>query len=341
MVLRADDAAIVQAAGVLNAGGLVAFPTETVYGLGASAFLPAALARVFEVKKRPVFDPLIVHIAALGDLEEVAVPAALPPAARQMAQDLCRALWPGPLTLILPRNPRVPALVSAGLDTVAVRFPACEVAQKLILAGPRAVAAPSANPFGYLSPTCAAHVAEHFADTIDVILDGGTTRLGLESTVLTLCTPEPRVLRWGGTPRRAIERITGPLAEADGGGGGAYHSPGEYASPGQLPSHYAPGTPLIPHLPEEMAALEFSPADAYLFFSEASKRAFARRAGLAADAAGLFALSGRGGARQAAARLFLVLHALDKKNFRAIHAELAPPAGLGEAINDRLRRAGA
>jgi L-threonylcarbamoyladenylate synthase len=376
---------IQRAAEILKNGGLAAFPTETVYGLGADAFNIQALARVFEVKGRPRFDPLIIHIASPDMLEGLADLGALSPRLRPLPAKLAAAFWPGPLTLILPKRPEVPDLATAGLPTVAVRFPAHPAAQKLIVLSSGAVAAPSANPFGRLSPTRASHVLESLGNKIDCIIDGGPCSVGVESTVLSLAgTGElPRILRPGGISREQLERVIGPVAC-----GGAAEAPAEVLSPGMLKSHYAPKTPLTLHSSEEMSALPFLPGEGYLFFSETTRDAWLKRnaekipgddlrrirlkspgnapdddverirltspgedlkcirltspaAGDATAEAGpaILALSRRGDAAEAAARLFESLHLLDRAGLRRIHAEVLPPEGLGAAVNDRLRRA--
>jgi L-threonylcarbamoyladenylate synthase len=336
-ILSVSDADIALAAEALKAGLLVAFPTETVYGLGADGFNPAALARVFEVKNRPRFDPLIIHIARLEGLEAAADLDSLPGEARKKTGLLCENLWPGPLTLILPKQGAVPELATAGLATVAVRLPDHPTAQKLIALSTGAVAAPSANPFGRLSPTRAEHVRDQLGDRVDLILDGGRTRIGVESTVLDMTGPVPRILRPGGVPREKIEALVGPV-ETSG------PSAGPVNAPGQLKSHYAPRTPLSLYHPQEMAALAYETGAGCLFFSgESRDRWLQGIRGL--SGAGPFpwlrSLSEEGDATEAAANLFDTLHELDRLGLSRIRAEEAPPRGLGPAINDRLRKAAA
>ena len=227
-----DPASIDEGARLLREGGLVAFPTETVYGLGANAFDAAAVARVFEVKARPSFDPLIVHLAAAADLDRVS--STEDPRVRRLAA----RFWPGPLTLVLPRRPELPEIVTAGLDTVGVRVPGHAAARELIRRAGTPVAAPSANPFGYVSPTTAAHVAELLGDEVDLILDGGPCRVGLESSIVALLGGTPTLLRPGGVAREEIEEALGaPLAEAS--------APAERPlAPGQLARHYSTRTPV-------------------------------------------------------------------------------------------------
>jgi L-threonylcarbamoyladenylate synthase len=334
-LLSVSDVDIALAAEVLKAGGLVAFPTETVYGLGADGFNPAALARVFEVKNRPRFDPLIIHIAQVEGLGLVVDLDALEGEARKKTRILCDGLWPGPLTLILPKQREVPELATAGLATVAVRLPDHPAARKLIALSTGAVAAPSANPFGRLSPTRAEHVRDQLGDRVDLILDGGRTRVGLESTVLDMTGPCPRILRPGGVPREKIEALIGPVIAASG------NDSGPVNAPGQLKSHYAPRTPLSLHPPREMAALEYEAGTGYLFFQGASRERWLRDSPAAALFPGIRTLSEGGDTTEAAANLFDTLHELDRLGLFRIRAEEAPPHGLGPAINDRLRRAAA
>ncbi|MDR3161517.1 MAG: threonylcarbamoyl-AMP synthase [Spirochaetaceae bacterium] len=331
-ILSISDEDIARAARALREGLLVAFPTETVYGLGADAFNPTALARVFRAKKRPRFDPLIIHIAALEGLDPLADLDALEGERRDQVRRLCRRLWPGPLTLILPKRGAVPDLATAGLPTVAVRFPDHGAALRLIALSTGAVAAPSANPFGRLSPTRAEHVRDQLGDRVDLILDGGRTRVGLESTVLDMTGPVPRLLRPGGCPQGEIEALIGPV---DISGGGPVNAPG------QLKSHYAPRTPLTLRGPEEMAAPDYEAGAGYLFFSGASRERWSRRLPAGGPAPLTRVLSEKGDGVEAAANLFDTLHELDRRGLSRIHAEEAPPEGLGPAINDRLRKAAA
>jgi L-threonylcarbamoyladenylate synthase len=291
VIRTVDDASLEYAADILRHGGLVAFPTETVYGLGGDARNVSALARIFEVKGRPRFDPLIIHIAALDALEAAADLSLLPPPARARVYALTGKLWPGPLTMILPKRKAIPDLATSGLATAAIRLPDHPAARRLILLSKGPVAAPSANPFGFLSPTRARHVEEQLGDRVDLILDGGPCRVGLESTVLDMTCDPPRILRQGGVPGELIEGIIGAVAAGSGAGIGAAAGnaasgdagPGAAAeggaagravtadmaaprSPGQLGAHYAPRRPLILHDRGEMIRLPFRPGEAYLFF---------------------------------------------------------------------------
>jgi L-threonylcarbamoyladenylate synthase len=345
LILGADEAGIQQAAQILRDGGLVAFPTETVYGLGADVFNEAALARIFEVKGRPRFDPLIVHLSDAAALERVALLQALPPERRVLLEQLAAAFWPGPLTLVLPKRPELPGLATAGLPNVAARVPAHPVARALIeCAGsgglPGAVAAPSANPFGRLSPTRAEHVIEGLGDRIDCVIDGGPCTVGVESTVLDLSAPVPVILRPGGVSREALEAVC-RMAVSPRENSAATSEP-HCAAPGMLKSHYAPVSPLFLHTSGEMTALPCTSGEGYLFFSGKSRDAWdANTGGNTADGASITVLSESGDIREAASRLFACLHTLDARRPSRVHAELLPVRGLGEAVNDRLRRGAA
>jgi L-threonylcarbamoyladenylate synthase len=302
---QADSAAIAEAARILRRGGLVAFPTETVYGLGADATNGGAVAAIFAAKQRPSFNPLIVHVADRAQAEKYA--EFLP-----TAHALADRFWPGALTLVLPRRAdcALSLLVSAGLDSVALRVPAHPVAAWLIAEAGLPVAAPSANPSGSVSPTTAAHVEEGLGGRVDCILDGGATPLGIESTVVGFANGAPLLLRPGAVTREAIEAVIGPLGAA---------VEGVIASPGQLESHYAPRAPL------RLEAREAHTGEVLLGFGPV--------AGAALN------LSVAGDLGEAAANLFAMLRALDGGS--AIAVSPIPATGLGEAINDRLRRAAA
>ncbi|MDR1374844.1 MAG: threonylcarbamoyl-AMP synthase, partial [Treponema sp.] len=311
--LSADEAAVRAAAELIRAGGLAAFPTETVYGLGGDAFNTAALARIFEAKRRPRFDPLIIHIAAAEALELAADLSVLTLRARQRLDKL-RGLWPGPLTLILPKRREVPDLATSGLATAAIRFPDHPAAQMLIRLSTGAVAAPSANLFGRLSPTRAEHVRDQLGDRVDIILDGGPARIGIESTVLDLAGERPRLLRFGGTPRERLEALIGPVEIAGPVRAGDRDSgppaAGGLESPGQLTSHYAPRTPVSVYRREDMTALDPGPGEGFLFFDGAARKAWAARNGGGIQNAGttVMTLSETGDMIEAAAALFDMLH---------------------------------
>jgi L-threonylcarbamoyladenylate synthase len=316
----------IEAAGAaLAAGALVAIPTETVYGLGANAFNEVAVAHIFEAKARPNFDPLIVHIADLDQAERVV--SAIPRAARELMEKL----WPGPLTLILPKREEIPGLVTSGLSSVALRFPANEVAQAVIRASGVPVAAPSANPFGYLSPTTARHVADMLGERVDYIVDGGPCRIGVESTILDMTGARPIVLRPGGMPLEAIEEVVGEVDVFK-------RSVATPKAPGQLPSHYAPHTVL--HLVASGGLTDGRPRGraAALLFDRTSRLAL-ENTGAASAYAELRLLSENGDLVEAAARLFSTLHELDALGFDAIWAERLPERGRGRAVNDRLYKA--
>lgn len=312
-VLKADADAIKAAAACLAAGGLVAFPTETVYGLGADAGNGAAVARLYAAKGRPAFNPLIAHVGDLAAAHKVAVFDA-------EASRLAAAFWPGPLTLVLPKRPDCPVadLALAGLDSVAVRVPAHPTALALLKALGRPVVAPSANRSGHVSPTDAAHVLADLRGRIDMVLDAGPCTVGVESTIVS-CLGEPSLLRPGGLPREKIEAVLGrPLAFAE--------TPEDDApvAPGMLTSHYAPRARLrldadAPRAGEALLAFGAAPAGA------------ARILNLSAD----------GNLIEAAANLFSHLRALDASGATSIAVMKVPHEGLGEAINDRLARAAA
>ncbi len=313
-----DPAAVREAALVLRRGGLVAFPTETVYGLGANAFDARAVARVFEVKARPSFDPLIVHLCDASDLPRVAA------VADERVDRLAARFWPGPLTLVLPRRPAVPDLVTSGLDTVGVRVPAHPAARALIAAAGAPLAAPSANPFGYVSPTTAAHVADLLGSAVDLVLDGGPCRVGVESTILSLTGAEPAILRPGGTPREALEDALErpvPLATRS----------GRPLAPGQLERHYATRTPL--------RVLPGPAGDAPPGVGRVGLLAWRSPAG--AGFAAVEVLAPDGSKETAAANLFAALRRLDAASLDLVLAEPCDEGGLGHAIMDRLRRAAA
>ncbi|HUI14879.1 MAG TPA: L-threonylcarbamoyladenylate synthase [Xanthobacteraceae bacterium] len=316
-ILRADDGAIAEGARVLAAGGLVAFPTETVYGLGADATNGEAVARLYAAKGRPSFNPLIAHVPDLAAARALAV---FPAEATRLAQ----AFWPGPLTLVLRKAKAcaVADLATAGLDSVAVRVPDHPVARKLLTSFGRPVVAPSANRSGHVSPTAAAHVLADLNGRIDLIIDGGATPVGVESTIVA-CLDGPALLRPGGLSRAAIESVLGrPLAEAP---ADAAEAP---LAPGMLPSHYAPRTPV------RLNAGSIKPGEALLAFGPAPVRD-------ADKAALVLNLSPRGDVIEAAANLFSHLRLLDGAGATAIAVMPIPHSDLGEAINDRLRRAAA
>ncbi len=306
-----------RAAEALRRGELVAMPTETVYGLAGDALNPNALARLFEVKQRPFFDPLIVHVADRSWVEKLCseIPAE--------ARDLMDRFWPGPLTLVLPKREIVPGLATSGLETVAIRMPSHPAAQALLAEAGIPLAAPSANPFGRLSPTRAEHVAADFSSGIDCILDGGPCSVGVESTVIGWEEGEPRLLRAGGIPVEEIEKVLRrPLPSS--------REPSKQ-SPGNLPWHYAPRTPLVLVGEDSGVPLRESGGGLLWFGSENPPQGFTR----------VENLSDRGDLQEAAANLFAALHRLDNAELPRIYARMLPENGLGRAINDRLRKAAA
>jgi L-threonylcarbamoyladenylate synthase len=307
---------IAEAARLLLEGELVAFPTETVYGLGGDATNERAVAAIFEAKGRPQFNPLISHVLDAGEAARLV-------RWNDTADRLAARFWPGPLTLVLPRAKESPValLATAGLDSVAVRAPAHAMAQALIRAVGRPLAAPSANRSGAVSPTRAEHVAESLGGRVKMILDGGPCEVGLESTVLDLTTPVPTLLRPGGATREAIEAVIGPVALSD-----AIPS-GDSArkSPGQLASHYAPARPV------RLGATSAAADEALLAFGS----------DVPPGARLTLNLSPGGDLAEAAANLFALLRALDRPDVIRIAVMSIPQTGLGLAINDRLRRAAA
>jgi L-threonylcarbamoyladenylate synthase len=317
-VLKADAAGVEAAARALAEGALVAFPTETVYGLGADAGNAEAVARLYAAKGRPSFNPLIAHVADLGSVREVA-------RLDEVAERLAAAFWPGALTIVASQaiGCRVCALATAGLDTVAVRIPDHPVAQAILTRVARPVVAPSANRSGHLSPTHANHVLTDLAGQIDLVIDGGPTGVGVESTIVACLRGGPMLLRPGGIPRAAIERVLeARLKEPDA------VRPGGPLAPGSSASHYAPRARL------RLEARTVEPGEALLAFGPGSPPG-------ASHAMRVLNLSARGDLIEAAANLFACLHALDAAGTGTIAVMPVPREGLGEAINDRLERAAA
>jgi L-threonylcarbamoyladenylate synthase len=322
VIARASPSAVEQAASSLSAGGLVAFPTETVYGLGADAANDSAVARLYAAKERPSFNPLIAHVADLA-------------AARRLAQfdpealKLAEAFWPGPLTLVLPKLRGCPVgqLATAGLDTIAVRVPNHPVARDILAAFGKPVVAPSANRSGQVSPTSARHVQADLAGRIDLIVDGGASPVGLESTILA-CVGRTTLLRPGAIPRAIVERVLDhdiAIAEAAADTGADGRRP---AAPGMLASHYAPRVTL------RMNAATVAPGEGLLAFGPTLPQD-------GDNARMILNLSRRGDLVEAAANLFSYLRELDAGGVESIAVMPIPDEGLGEAINDRLRHAAA
>src|SRR5882724_4160456 len=317
-ILPAGEAAVAAAARALADGELVAFPTETVYGLGADATNAAAIARLYQAKGRPSFNPLIAHVRDLAA-------ARLVGRFETQAVVLAEAFWPGPLTLVLPKTKdcAVADLATAGLDSIAIRVPAHPLARAILRAFGGPVVAPSANLSGHVSPTTAAHVQSDLAGRIDLIVDGGAVEVGVESTIVG-CFDEPMLLRPGGVPRGEIERVLGralvqPPEDAD-------NNTSQPLAPGMLASHYAPRTPV------RLNAESIEAGEALLAFGPDAVQG-------ANSATAVMNLSANGDLNEAAANLFGYLRALDTRGARAIAVMPMPDHGLGEAINDRLRRA--
>jgi L-threonylcarbamoyladenylate synthase len=308
----ADRRAIAEAARILRLGGLVGFPTETVYGIGADATNDDAVARLFDAKQRPRFNPLIVHVGSLLEAEDLGQFPVL-------ARDLAERYWPGPLTLVVPRLSSCPVslLACAGLDTIALRSPSHPVARALLDAAKIPIAAPSANVSGRVTATRVEHVRSDFGESLDLVLDGGPAPLGLESTVIGFEAGRPVLLRPGAIPSEDISVVAriadSPRSERD----------GEFRSPGQLKSHYAPRARL------QMNATAVTPEQALLAFGS----------DVPAGARDMLNLSRTRDLREAAANLFTMLRALDERGAAEIAVMPIPETGLGEAINDRLRRA--
>jgi L-threonylcarbamoyladenylate synthase len=312
-IVAADDATIEAAARLLREGRLVAFPTETVYGLGGDATNGRAVARIFAAKGRPRFNPLIVHVPGLAEAEALAT-------FDERAREAARRFWPGALSLVLRRREAcgLSLLVSAGLDTVALRVPAHPLAQSLLRAAGRPIAAPSANRSGRVSSTSADHVAAELARRVALILDGGACPIGLESTVLDLSGDKPVLLRPGGITLESLTETFGAIESA------AVDEAAPH-SPGRLPSHYAP------RLPVRLDATSARPGEALLAFGAEAPPGFAE----------VLWLSRSGDLAEAAANLFAMLRRLDRPEFSGIAVIPIPERGLGRAINDRLRRAAA
>ncbi|PZX50178.1 L-threonylcarbamoyladenylate synthase [Algoriphagus chordae] len=310
---------ISQAKKVLDAGELVAIPTETVYGLAGNALNPVAVASIFETKNRPSFDPLIVHVPSLAEVENYVtdIPAAL----RKLAEHF----WPGPLTLLLPRATNIPDIVTSGLDRVAVRVPDHPLTLALLAQLDFPLAAPSANPFGYISPTSPQHVNAQLGEKISYILDGGKCKVGLESTIVGMEEDEIVIYRLGGLDITEIESIVGKVSVKS-------HSSSNPQAPGLLESHYAPTKPFLLGDLNEMIAENKSRGIDFavlsldkLFPAISSERQIA--------------LSPSADLKEAATHLFAAMRTLDESNAKVILVELMPEAGLGKAINDRLKRA--
>ena len=312
-----DPESIRFAAEIIRGGGLVAFPTETVYGLGANALNPDAVARIFEVKQRPSFDPLIVHIATRASLDRLVETISLGD------HRLMDVFWPGPLTLVLPKREIVPDIVTAGLSTVAIRMPAHPVAQALIREAGVPIAAPSANPFGYVSPTCAQHVLDGLGDHVDLILDGGPCQIGVESTIVSIVGTWTELLRPGSVTLAELREVIGPVVRAA--------ASQTVVAPGQLPRHYATRTPVTILAAQGVRPVVHGHARAGLLAMSPLGQADERFCAIEV-------LSAAGDLREAARHLFAALRRLDTLGLDRLYAEPCDEQGLGLAIMDRLRR---
>jgi L-threonylcarbamoyladenylate synthase len=312
-----DAEVILKAAEIIRGGGIVAFPTETVYGLGANGYNPLAVARIFEVKRRPSFDPLILHVADPADVRKLVkeIPSS--------AKKLIERFWPGPVTVVLLKEENIPDIVTAGLPSIAVRMPDHPMALSLIKESKCPIAAPSANPFGYLSPTTAEHVREQLGDQVDLILDGGPCTVGVESTIVSFLDGKPKLLRPGGVSLEEIESAIGeveirPVKED------------RPSAPGMLSRHYAPRTPIV---------LDWSEKSLDSYKGRRIGLLAFRKPGTSFKFNHIEVLSKKGDLREAAANLFTAIRRLDDLELDLILAESVPEVELGRAIMDRLRRA--
>ena len=299
---------------LLESGELVAIPTETVYGLAGNALDKLAAAKIFEVKDRPTFDPLIIHVPGLNHasryIQEIP----------ENAQKLAKAFWPGPLTLVLPKRSIIPDLVSAGLDTVGIRCPNHNLTRGLLETLDFPLAAPSANPFGYVSPTTASHVNDQLGDKIAYILDGGSCTVGIESTIIGFDGESPVIYRMGGLPLEEIEDVVGQVRIEQ-------HTSSNPKAPGQLRSHYAPSKKIIAGNIDELLETNRGASIGVISFQKKYDVSFQ------------ITLSPTGSLQEAAHNLFSALRAVDKMPVDLIITEWVPDTGIGRAVNDRLRRA--
>ncbi|MCH7408864.1 threonylcarbamoyl-AMP synthase [Belliella sp. DSM 111904] len=310
---------IQKAKAILASGELVGLPTETVYGLAGNGFDEDAVAKIFEVKNRPNFDPLILHASSVDRVEGFVthIPAQL--------KLLADAFWPGPLTLLLPRKSNVPELVTSGLDTVAVRIPSHPLTRALLASLDFPLAAPSANPFGYISPTLASHVNDQLGEKITYVLDGGQCDVGLESTIVGLEAEEITIFRLGGLDIASIEQVVGAVKVMA-------HSSSNPKAPGQLKSHYAPSKPFVIGNIDELVATYREKGEKFAILTY--QKDFPE-----VPDSNKVILSPGGDLREAAKKLFAGMRILDSVDVSVILAELLPEEGLGRAINDRLKRA--
>jgi L-threonylcarbamoyladenylate synthase len=300
----------------LKNGGLVAIPTETVYGLAGNALDERVVSRIFSAKKRPQFDPLIVHCSSIGQISHYAT------LENPQARLLAEKFWPGPMTLVLPKKDVVPYLVTSGMDTVAMRIPAHEMTLHLLRQLDFPLVAPSANPFGYVSPTTPDHVNDNLGDVVDYILDGGPCQLGIESTIILFDNKIPTVLRSGSLSVEKIQTIIGEINVVT-------HSSSNPSAPGMLKSHYAPGKKLVLGNIELLLGMPDYDRVGVLSFREKFEHP---------KIVSQIILSENGDLEEAATNLFSGLRSLDKMDINFILAETVPNHGLGRAINDRLKR---
>ena len=307
---------------LLTEGKLVAIPTETVYGLAANGLDETAVAGIFSAKNRPTFNPLILHVASIEQAQSLCTDWP------EMADKLARAFWPGPLTLILPKADHVPDLTTSGQPTVGIRMPNNRLTLELLSTLPFPLAAPSANPFGYVSPTNAQHVADQLGERIDYILDDGDCSVGIESTIITIDNGTPKVLRLGGLSLERIADVLGfPVLEH-------LNQNSNPQAPGQLDQHYSPRCKLIAL--NTMPAEDIEPSVSIIYFS---KQEAQRSSDYNSSDGSHYYLSDSGDTNQAASNLFSTLRRLDQDNQKVAYFEWAPNEGLGRAINDRLQRA--
>jgi L-threonylcarbamoyladenylate synthase len=321
LVGNIKDYAVPRAATIIRNGGLVAFPTETVYGLGADAFNIAAVKKIFEAKERPYFNPLIIHIAELAQIDDLV--SELPALARQLAE----AFWPGPLTLILPKSTKVPDIITAGLDSVGIRIPAHGTALRLLNATGRPIAAPSANKFGMISPTTADHVMTQLSNDIDMVLDSDIPcEVGIESTIVSFANEQPEILRLGGISIEEIQQYIGNITVKIQSESLVTQTAPE--APGMLKQHYAPKTPML-------YCHQYMLNNNQLRVGKISLTDYGANAGYAVCKI----LSSTGNLEEAAQNLYAVMQEFDTMNLDLIIAEPMPDIGIGTAINDRLQRA--
>jgi len=310
---------VAKAKEILEKGGLVGIPTETVYGLGANGYSAEAVLKIFAAKERPYFDPLILHFSSISEMEEAVT--SFPSKAKKLA----RKFWPGPLTLVLPKKSIVPDEVTSGLNSVAVRIPRHPLTLKLLESLPFPLAAPSANPFGYVSPTSAIHVEDQLGDKIDYVLDGGDCSIGVESTIVSFLEAKPIILREGGVPREKIEEQIGSIDTVA-------ISASKPLAPGMMDSHYAPRVKLtlVKDLKKYLSTNRIIEGSGLLCFKDAIAHKSSVRC---------VVLSQKGSVEEAASNLFRILRSFDSNKVSHIYAEMVPNNGIGRAVNDRLQRA--